>query len=143
MPTEAEWEHACRAGTTRRFWSGDEDQDLISTGWFVVNSGERTHAAGELKGNPFGLSDVHGNVFEWVQESWDPAFYGKLQEDARIDPCNPFLAGSLRVFRGGSWNLGSSLCRSSCRLGNGPANPGNDVGFRMALAAESIRVKRP
>ncbi|QDU35982.1 Serine/threonine-protein kinase PknB [Maioricimonas rarisocia] len=136
LPTEAEWESACRAGTTTRFWSGDEDQNLVSAGWFGSNSGGRTHAAGELKANPFGLSDVHGNVWEWVQDSWDPAFYGKFEEDAAI---NPFSAGSRRVFRGGGWDCSPSLCRSSIRLADHPSDRYNVIGFRVALAAEAVK----
>ena len=64
LPTEAEWESACRAGTTTQFWSGDKDQDLMQVGWFDGYSKGQTHAAGELAANPFGLSDVHGNVRE-------------------------------------------------------------------------------
>ncbi len=132
LPTEAEWESACRAGTTTRFWSG-ERQDLISAGWFGGNSGGRTHAAGELKANPFGLSDMHGNVWEWVQDNWDPAFYGKFEENAAIKPSSPFSAGSQRVLRGGIWLDTPSLCRSSRRGATLPAPRNNIIGFRVAM----------
>ena len=143
LPTEAEWESACRAGTTTRFWSGDEDQDLVSAGWFGSNSGQRTHAAGELKANPFGLWDVHGNVWEWVQDSWDPAFYGKFEEDAAINPFSPFSAGSQRVLRGGHWGHTPSYCRSSARFAFHPTPRLHRIGFRVVLVAESVRVSRP
>jgi len=143
LPTEAEWESACRAGTTTRFWSGNADQDLVSAGLFRSNSGSRTHAAGELKANPFGLSDVHGNVWEWVQDNWDPAFYGKFEENAAINPSSPFSAGSQRVFRGGYYFAYPSLCRSSNRNARHPSSRINFIGFRVVLVAESVRVSRP
>lgn len=143
LPTEAEWESACRAGTTTRFWSGDTDQDLISAGRFGSNSGGRTHVAGELKANPFGLSDIHGNVFEWVQDSWDPAFYGKFEETTAINPSSPFSAGYRRVLRGGVWDNNPSLCRSSYRLAKVPIYRYYGIGFRVVLVAESLRVSRP
>ena len=143
LPTEAEWESACRAGTTTRFWSGDEDQDLVSAGWFYGNSGDRTHAAGKLRDNPFGLSDVHGNVWEWVQDSWDPAFYGKFKKVASVDPSSPFDAGSQRVIRGGAWSEDPSLCRSSGRVATHPPARGSGLGFRVVLVAESVRVSHP
>ncbi len=138
LPTEAEWESACRAGTTTRFWSGDPDQDLVSAGWFDKNSGGRPHAADELKANPFGLSDVHGNVWEWVQDSWDPAFYGKFEEDAAINPSSPFFAGSQRVLRGGNWLLNPSYCRSSTRLANHPGGRNYFIGFRVVLPVDAV-----
>lgn len=143
LPTEAEWESACRAGTTTRFWSGDTDQNLVSAGWFGSNSGGRTHAAGELKANPFGLWDVHGNVWEWVQDSWDPAFYGKFEENAAVDPSSLFSAGSQRVVRGGHWLFDPSRCRSSHRLADHPTSRNHGIGFRVVLVAESVRVSRP
>ena len=134
LPTEAEWEYACRAGTTTRFWSGDEDQDLLHSARFVSNSGGRTHPVGELKTNPFGLSDMHGNVWEWVQDSWDPAFYAQFQEAAAIDPASPFSAElNPLIFRGGNWNSSPSECRASFRLALRPSLRPNYVGFRVVL----------
>ncbi len=132
LPTEAEWESACRAGTTTRFWSG-ERQDLISAGWFGGNSGGRTHAAGELKANPFGLSDMHGNVWEWVQDSWDPASYAKSEGDVAVNPFSPFSSGSQPVLRGGMWADDPSYCRSSYRNYTGPSDRYNTIGFRVAM----------
>ena len=134
LPTEAEWEYACRAGTTTQFWSGDEVQDLIQAGRFASNSGDRTHPVGELKANPFGLSDVHGNVWEWVQDSWDPAFYAQFQETAAIDPSNPFSAElNPLMFRGGNWNSSPSECRSSFHLALRPSFQPNYLGVRVVL----------
>ncbi|MCA8998242.1 MAG: formylglycine-generating enzyme family protein, partial [Planctomycetaceae bacterium] len=122
-----------------RFWSGDEDQDLLSAGWFSSNSGGRTHAAGELRANPFGLSDIHGNVWEWVQDSWDPAFYGKSEGDTAVDPYSLFYAGSQRVVRGGDWYVSPSYCRSSGRLAYHPWFRNCGIGFRVVLVAESVK----
>ncbi|MCA9049621.1 MAG: formylglycine-generating enzyme family protein, partial [Planctomycetaceae bacterium] len=139
LPTEAEWESACRAGTTTRFWSGDADPDLVSAGWFSGNSGQRTHAAGELKANPFGLWDVHGNVWEWVQDSWDPTFYGKFAEDTSVNPSSPSSVASLRVFRGGYWSNNPSGCRSSFRHANHQTARSHYLGFRVVLPEDAVR----
>ncbi|MCA8994031.1 MAG: SUMF1/EgtB/PvdO family nonheme iron enzyme, partial [Planctomycetaceae bacterium] len=139
LPTEAEWESACRAGTTTRFWSGEEDKSLMQVGWFMRNSGKRTHATGELKANPFGLFDVHGNVWEWVQDNWDPAYYGKFEENAAVDPCSPFLADSQQVIRGGYWFNYPSHCRSSCRLADPPTYRNYVIGFRIALPVDAVK----
>lgn len=133
LPTEAEWEYACRAGTTTRFWGGDEDQHLIQSGHFGSNSGWRTHAAGELKTNPFGLADVHGNVWEWVQDTWDPAFYMRFQEKPAIDPYSSYSSTGRRVARGGGWLTPLSDCRSSARGTDLPVARRNYIGFRVVL----------
>lgn len=138
LPTEAEWEYACRAGTTTRFWSGDEHQDLITAGWFNGNSNEHTHAVGKLKANPFGLYDMHGNVREWVQDSWGPSFYEKFKDDAAVNPSNPFNTNSDQVFRGGNWERSWSGCRAAGRY---PAHPAasSKFGFRVVLPVEAVK----
>jgi formylglycine-generating enzyme required for sulfatase activity len=142
LPTEAEWEFASRAGTTARFWSGDEEQDLIEVGWFKSNSGGRSHAVGDLAANPFGLSDVHGNVWEWTQDSWDQAFYGTFQEKAAINPSSPFSTGSQRVLRGGSWGSHPLSCRSSARYAYPPEYRAEGIGFRVVLPVDAVK-QRP
>ena len=139
LPTEAEWEFACRAGTTTRYWSGDEYQDLNSAGWFGGVAGLRTHTVGELKANPFGLSDVHGNVWEWVQDGWDPAFYRKFENEAVVDPFSPFSASPQRVRRGGSWMGHPSVSRSSRRLCDLPLYFWRDLGFRVVLPVDAVK----
>ncbi len=139
LPSEAEWEFACRAGTATKYWIGDKDEDLVRAGWFGGNSGGRTHAAGELKANPFGLSDIHGNVWEWVQDGWDASYYGQFHDKPAINPNSPFSTGSQRVIRGGHWNSSASLCRSSNRHAINPSTRFNHVGFRVSLVVEAVK----
>ncbi|WLD15330.1 bifunctional serine/threonine-protein kinase/formylglycine-generating enzyme family protein [Planctellipticum variicoloris] len=142
LPSEAEWEFACRAGTAEKYWIGGKDEDLLPAGWFVKNSGDRTHAAGELKANPFRLSDMHGNIWEWVQDGWDAASDRQFHEKPAVDPISPFSAGSKRVYRGGSWHHSASDCRSSNRLTNVPAFRNYYLGFRVSLVVRGSRVRR-
>ncbi|QDU21949.1 bifunctional serine/threonine-protein kinase/formylglycine-generating enzyme family protein [Urbifossiella limnaea] len=142
LPSEAEWEFACRAGTATKYWIGDKDEDLVRAGWFGGNSGGRTHAAGELKANPFGLSDIHGNVWEWVQDGWDASYYGQFQDKPAINPNSPFSAGSLRVIRGGHWGYTASVCRSSHRHAIDPTDRGYLVGFRVSLPVDAVKAAR-
>ncbi|MGE0609684.1 MAG: SUMF1/EgtB/PvdO family nonheme iron enzyme [Pirellulales bacterium] len=138
LPTEAEWAFACRAGTTTRFWCAEADDDLLHAGWCRSNSGGRTHAVGELKANPLGLYDIHGNVWEWVQDWWDADYYARFQEDPVLDPIGPSSAGSQRVIRGGYWNNNPSRCRSSNRVGYEARIRHIHIGFRVALAVEAV-----
>ena len=140
LPTDAEWECACRAGTTTRFWSGDENEDLLQVGWCSCNAGNHTHAAGELKANPFGLSDMHGNVWEWVQDGWDPKFYGQFQENVATDPFSPLSAGTMPMRRGGSFLQVPELVRSSSRL---LYHTDAEMGFRVVLVVEGLRDSGP
>ena len=142
LPSEAEWEFACRAGTATKYWIGDQDEDLVRADWFGGNSGGRTHAAGELKANPFGLSDIHGNVWEWVQDGWDATYYGQFSDKPAINPNSPFSAGSQRVLRGGRWFNSGSSCRSSYRYARDPTLRSYDIGFRVSLVAVGSRVSR-
>ncbi|MBI3469015.1 MAG: SUMF1/EgtB/PvdO family nonheme iron enzyme, partial [Planctomycetes bacterium] len=139
LPSEAEWEFACRAGTTTKYWIGDKDEELVRAGWFGTNGG-RTHAVGELKGNPFGLYDIHGNVWEWVQDRWKPTYYGQFQEMAAINPDGPFSAGSPRVHRGGDWHDNASYCRASYRNAIDATFRINLIGFRVSLVWGVSRV---
>ena len=137
LPSEAEWEFACRAGTATKYWIGDRDEDLVRAGWFRGNAGDRTHAAGELKANPFGLHDIHGNVWEWVQDGWDASWYRQFQEKPAINPSSPFSAGSQRVFRGGGWYDTAFGCRSPNRLAVVPSFRFFNVGFRLSVVVSA------
>ncbi len=139
LPSEAEWEFACRAGTATKFWIGDKEKDLVRAGWFDGNSGGRTHAAGELKANPFGLTDIYGNVYEWTLDGWDATYYGQFQEKPAINPNRPLSGGSLAVLRGGGLGHPASFCRSSTRNSTAPLNRHNDLGFRVSLAVDAVR----
>jgi formylglycine-generating enzyme required for sulfatase activity len=139
LPTEAEWEFACRAGTTTKYWTGNQDESLVEAGWFNSNSVGRTHRVEELKANPFGLFDIHGNVWEWVQDWWEPNYYAQHQGKPALDPSGPFSAGSQRVIRGGLWLYHLSYCRASARNATGPARRDRTFGFRVALSVDAVR----
>ncbi len=139
LPTEAEWEFACRAGTTTRYWAGDKVDDLVQTGWFEANSGRRTHAAGELKANPLGLYDMHGNVFEWVEDWLAPTSYGQFADTPAINPKGPSSTGSLRVVRGGVWHHPASACRASFRYAQAPTDRYDHMGFRVSLTVDAVK----
>lgn len=139
LPSEAVWEFACRAGATTKHWNGNQGENLVGAAWFNGNAGGRTHVAGELKANPFGVHDTHGNVSEWVEDSWDASWYSQFQEKPAINPTNPFAAGSRRVIRGGDWNNPASVSRSSFRFGGVPSDPSLYLGFRVSLPVEAVR----
>ena len=136
LPSEAEWEFACRAGTAAKYWTGDRDEDLVQAAWFLGNSGGRTHAVGELEANPFGLYDMHGNVFEWVEDGWEPTFYTDIVERPAINPIGDSSSG--RVFRGGSSGAAAHDCRSSKRSAYGPVTHDGGIGFRVVLPVDAV-----
>jgi formylglycine-generating enzyme required for sulfatase activity len=122
LPTEAEWEYACRAGTATPYSSGNS---IYNAGWYDDNGGKTTHAVGTKQANPWGLCDMHGNVFEWC---WD--WYGVYGTAAQTDPAGP-SSGTLRVRRGGSWNDSDRYIRSAFRIYNIPSNRSSYLGFRV------------
>jgi formylglycine-generating enzyme required for sulfatase activity/predicted Ser/Thr protein kinase len=133
LPTEAEWEYACRAGSRSAYCFGDDSKELQKYGWFVDNSSGRTQPPGEKKANAWGLFDMHGNVWEWC-EDW----YGTYSTDAMTDPTGP-STGSRRVCRGGSWDRPSDICRSAIRGRNIPTERlANFIGFRVYLTSVGI-----
>jgi formylglycine-generating enzyme required for sulfatase activity len=122
LPTEAEWEYACRAGTQTAFCYGD---DLDSS---MANfETDKITLVGSFKPNAWGLYDMHGNVEEWCQD-----WYGTYGTDYATDPCGP-QTGSRRVVRGGSWNYDARFCRSANRYILNPDLAHNIIGFRFVL----------
>jgi formylglycine-generating enzyme required for sulfatase activity len=136
LPTEAEWEYACRAGTTTAFAFGDRlspyDADFerryTYNGSSLGTSLERTDRVGSYRSNDFGLYDMHGNVCEWCSDWYDAKYYKYSTE---LDPMGPTTGGS-RVYRGGSWDTQPSLCRSAFRVSTNPEYRSNRLGFRVA-----------
>jgi len=132
LPTEAEWEYACRAGTTTRFSFGDSDSSLGDYAWCGSNAYDvdekYAHSVGQKRPNPWGLYDMHGNVWEWCND-WYAEGYN--DESPRNDPTGPDM-GSIRVCRGGSWLDVPRVCRSAFRHCNGPPWRGYNLGFRVA-----------
>lgn len=124
LPTEAQWEFACRAGTT-----GDYAGDLDAMAWYDKNSGSKTHPVGTKQANAWGLSDMHGNVWEWCAD-----WYGSSYPGGSVPDPSGAVSGSNRVSRGGSWGFSAVDCRSAFR---GYVEPGfrhGNLGFRLALA---------
>jgi formylglycine-generating enzyme required for sulfatase activity len=116
LPTEAEWEYACRAGTKMEYSFGQDSRRLGDFGWFADNSGKKTHPVGQKKPNAWGLLDMHGNVAEWCQDAYDKGYY---QSSPDKNPRGP-AEGKEYVLRGGSWKSTAEALRSSYRLGETP-----------------------
>jgi formylglycine-generating enzyme required for sulfatase activity len=127
LPSEAEWEYAARAGTTTRYSFGDDESKLGDYAWFSANSGSKTHEVGQKKPNPCGLYDMHGNVWEWVQDIWHDIYHGAPTDGSAWEG-----DGSGRVLRGGGWGNNAEPCRSAVR-GGSTADPGGHrgLGFRL------------
>jgi formylglycine-generating enzyme required for sulfatase activity len=125
LPTEAEWEYAARAGATGDYCFGDDVTQLSQYAWYADNAGRTTHPVGQLQPNAWGLYDMHGNVWEWVQD-----WYGVYAAQTVTDPQGP-TSGSSRVVRGGSWRIVARNCRSACRGYAEPGHRGDALGFRL------------
>jgi formylglycine-generating enzyme required for sulfatase activity len=135
LPTEAQWEFACRAGLrepTYGGWGITVDQRLNPIAWSRVNSAGRTHPVAQKAPNALGFYDMLGNVSEWC-EDWYGSDYYKSCEDGVVDPLGP-QSGESRVLRGGSWGDYAGAVRSSYRPNYAPDNPYYDIGFRVARA---------
>ncbi|MCY2991294.1 MAG: SUMF1/EgtB/PvdO family nonheme iron enzyme [Planctomycetota bacterium] len=145
LPTEAEWEYACRAGTRTRYQQGDDPEGLYEVAnvadatakakfpkWSGVIAGHDgyvfTAPVGSYRANGFGLYDMHGNVFEWCADWYDAEYYGKSPSE---DPPGA-ASGSYRVHRGGGWYYGASYCRAACRGRDAPYSRVVNLGFRLA-----------
>jgi formylglycine-generating enzyme required for sulfatase activity len=129
LPTEAEWEHACRAWTSTRFSYGDDSgYTNLANYAYYVRTGGGTYPVGQKLPNPWGLHDMHGNVLEWCQD-----WYGNYAGGIAVDPQSP-AAGSYRVIRGGCWHGLATTCRSAHRTHCTPNGRVYDIGFRVVLA---------
>ncbi len=137
MPTEAEWEYACRAGTRTHFHTGDTIADLDRAGWHLGNSGRKTHPVGAKEPNAWGLFDMHGNVFEFTNDDWNPNMaYGRYLTGRDGEPVYNYYH-QMNITRGGSWFSEPSVCRSaarSCFCSWAGLNQSFYTGFRMAAS---------
>jgi formylglycine-generating enzyme required for sulfatase activity len=131
LPTEAEWEYACRAGSTGRYSFGDSDSALGNYAWYYDNSGNTTHPVGQKQPNAWGLYDMHGNVWEWCQD-----WYGPYSSGSVTDPSGPG-SGEYRVLRGGSWYYIPPFCRAAVRRRLTPDNRWNNSGVRVVVSGAS------
>jgi formylglycine-generating enzyme required for sulfatase activity len=139
LPTEAEWEYACRAGTTTRYGFGDDPKNMSDYAWCKQNSDGNTHPVGQKKPNAWGLYDMHGNVYEWCADRWG------VYADSPVtnDPVGPG-SGDSRVLRGCFWSIDSPDYPPTCasRLCFRPG-PGSNVGFRVARTITSEPTTKP
>jgi len=149
LPREAEWEYAARAGTTTRYFFGDDESELFEYAWYVENSGSRapkkgdylgydkidweeykwkgkTHPVCEKKPNPWGLYDIYGNVWEYVEDKWHDNY-----QDAPVDGSAWKGDNFFRLVRGGGWSSFAGYCRSAVRMNVAPTMRSDGVGFRL------------
>jgi formylglycine-generating enzyme required for sulfatase activity len=137
LPTEAEWEYACRAGTTTRYYFGDNDNQLGDYAWYEGNSNRTTHPVGQKKPNGWGLYDMSGNVWEWCEDDWHDSYIGAPDDGtAWID--NDNRSQSLKCLRGGSWLDSPNFCRSAYRAGDYPGDRSDSYGFRVACVSPGL-----
>jgi len=128
LPTEAEWEYACRAGTT-----GDYAGELEEMAWFQDNAGVRPHPVGSKRPNAWGLSDMYGNLYEWCEDWYHETYYGAPADGSAWSGGNE----NVRVRRGGSWRYPTSMLRSADRNAEVPWLHDRDTGFRVAAVART------
>jgi eukaryotic-like serine/threonine-protein kinase len=132
LPSEAEWEYACRAGTATEFFHGESEADLAAYAWFDRNSQGRTHRVGTKAANPWGLHDMTGNVWEWCEDVWHGDYEGAPADG------EPWREGAerqpRRCLRGGAWNFDAFRCRSAYRSREWRHFATNHFGLRVAVA---------
>ena len=127
LPTEAQWEYACRAGTNERFGFDPPGASLDQYAWYWHSADKKTHPVAQKKANAWNLYDMHGNVWEWCQD-----WYGDYPRNAQTDPQGP-TSGAHRIWRGGSWSSSADNCRAAKRRWAEPAFRYFGLGFRLVL----------
>jgi formylglycine-generating enzyme required for sulfatase activity len=133
LPSEAEWEYACRAGTATKYASGDTEDDLKTAGWFCRNSDTRTHRVGKLAPNAWSLYDMHGNVWEWCEDPWHGS-YMEAPSDGSVWKQKGYE--DLRILRGGAWYVMFRGCSSRYRCAIARSDRHYSVGLRLVLQIE-------
>lgn len=143
LPTEAEWEYACRAGTNSQYSFGDGDRSLKDYAWFAANSSGKTHPVGQRKANPWDLYDMHGNTAEWCNDFYDANYYAQAPQR---NPRGP-REGKERVLRGGAWNSSAEACRSAYRASDPSIDDtclaSDAIGFRCVRNATQNQSSEP
>ncbi|MCI5162636.1 MAG: formylglycine-generating enzyme family protein [Candidatus Electrothrix sp. AX5] len=134
LPTEAEWEYACRAGSESSWCFGDDEKNLGEYAWYTENSGKKTHPVGTKKTNAWGLYDMHGNVWEWCGDWYGEKYYADCQRHGTVKNPPGSAQGKMRICRGVSWYLSSRYAPCSVRLRNFPDIRLNDGGFRVVFS---------
>lgn len=135
LPSESEWEYACRAGTNTAYHFGDDSTQLSDYAWFAANADKRSHPIGQKVPNPWGLYEMHGGVWEWCEDTWHDTwhdnFYGAPADG------KAWIEGNVgrRVRKGGSWSNEAKLCRSASREWHWQGDRYNDIGFRVVISA--------
>lgn len=141
LPTEEEWEYACRAGSKTEYWSGSGEESLANVGWYEANSNRRSHRVGKKRANPWGLFDTHGNVWEWTLSLHTDNYEGQEKgikiDSPRISVGDVVLGGGNRVMKGGSSWFGADGARSAFRLNWPPEWHHGHCGFRVLLPSSS------
>jgi len=140
LPTEAEWEYACRAGSTTAYFFGNDPSKLKDYAWFEKNSGGKPQPAGQKPPNAWGLYDMHGNVWEWCNDFYQVDYY---QQSPKENPTGP-KAGDTKVVRGGAWKFSDETCRSAYRYNENPGYAdvcfGYDIyGFRCVRNTSNVQ----
>jgi formylglycine-generating enzyme required for sulfatase activity len=132
LPSEAQWEYACRAGSAGKYCFGDDVSKLGNYAWFLFNSSRQTHPVGQKNPNGWGVYDMHGNVWEWCADAWHANYRGAPANEIVWDSTEKNMS---RVLRGGSWYYNPGYCRSATRNKDQPGYGLNNVGFRVVCIA--------
>ena len=141
LPTEAQWEYACRAGTETEYYCGDGEEVLAEIGWFGENSGDETHDVDEQsESHPFGLYGMHGNVWEWCHDTWNQKAYRKRPDGVTDPECLGEGKIQQRVLCGGSWGDSADWCRAAYRNWIEAVDRNGDDGFRVCLVRSPAAV---
>jgi len=132
LPSESEWEYACRAGTNTAFHFGDSSEQLADYAWFGDNANKRSHPVGAKVPNPWGLHEMHGGIWEWCEDIWHDSFKdAPVDGSAWVNNDN----SSRRVRKGGSWSNEARLCRAASREWHWQSDRYNDIGLRVVISA--------